>query len=170
MQKFTNIKSRIISNNAFDKKVALSRTNDLMCHKVYMVFIFDKKTLDANRNRFLIPHVLHTVKKYKINTPAVIFVLTDQYYAPIYYTWYKKIDKLPNFSYNFNHNKKILQKKGMSLLKKTKLSKDLQTESVDINLNFWELFFMDSRPNLPSNVKIHKKVEYYTIYDGIVKI
>ena len=135
-----------------------------------MVFIFDKKILDANRNKFLMPQVLYNVNKYKIKLPAIIFILTDKNNAPIYYTWYKNIDKIPNFSYNFKHNKKILQKKGISFLKKTNLPKDIQKEALDINLNFWELFFMDSKPNLPSNVKIYKNVEFYTLYDGIVKI
>ena len=170
MERFTSIeRKKIPSKTSYNPEINLSRTTNLKCKRVYMAYIFDKKILEFNRNRFLVPFILFIIKKYKIKYPALIFILTDKNDMPIYYIWYSKLDKTSHFSYNFKNDKKLLQKKAVSFFKKTKLSKSLEDASLNVNINYWTLYFNDGKPKLPSNIKVEKKVEFYTIYDGVAK-
>ena len=157
------------SKSAYNQELTISRTTNLVCKRVYMAFIFDKKILEFNRNKFLVPFILFNIKKYKIKFPAVMFILTDKSDMPIYYIWYSKLDKTSNFSYNFKNDKQLLQKKAVSFFKKTKLPTSIENACLNVSLDYWTLYFNDGKQNIPSNIKIDKKVEYYTIFDGVAK-
>ena len=147
----------------------LSRMNKKKCYAIKIAFVINKQYLESNRQFLISNELQQLLSKYKIKTPALIFILTDERNIPFHYLWYPAIDKHPQFKSYYKKDKSTIIKKANAFFKDTKLSKTFEDKYNTIMTYYWTIFTNYTMDQIPPHIEISKSFKLFYVYCGCGK-